>query len=49
MSDHNKDINEFEKAVNECNDADLKAWAAKTLPVLKMHKDSVQAVSKAKM
>jgi putative membrane protein len=49
MNAHNKDINEFEKASNNAADADLKAWAAKTLPVLKMHKDSVEAVSKSKM
>ncbi len=48
-TDHNKDINEFEKASNNAADAELKAWAAKTLPVLKMHKDSVEAVSKSKM
>ena len=49
LNDHNKDIAEFEKAANGATDADLKAWAAKTLPTLKMHKDSVQAVNKMKM
>lgn len=49
MKDHNKDISEFEKASNNAKDADLKAWAAKTLPTLRMHKDSVQALSKIKM
>jgi putative membrane protein len=49
MNDHNKDINEFEKASNNSKDADLKAWAAKTLPTLRMHKDTIQALSKIKM
>lgn len=48
-TDHKKDIAEFEKAASGADDADLKAWAAKTLPTLKMHMDSVQAISKAKM
>ncbi len=49
MNDHNKDISEFEKASNNAKDADLKAWAAKTLPTLRMHKDTVVALSKIKM
>ncbi len=49
LNDHDKDIAEFEKAANGATDADLKARAAKTLPTLRMHKDSVQAVNKMKM
>jgi putative membrane protein len=49
MNDHNKDIAEFEKAATSLTDPDLKAWAAKTLPTLRMHKDSVQAANKSKM
>jgi len=49
LNDHNKDISAFEKASNNSKDADLKAWASKTLPTLKMHKDSIQALSKIKM
>jgi putative membrane protein len=49
LSDHKKDVGEFEKQSNSANDAELKSWAAKTLPVLKTHLDSVQALSKAKM
>ncbi len=47
--DHKKDIAEFEKASNELTDPELKAWATKSLPVLKMHRDSVAAISKIKM
>ena len=37
VKDHEKDVAEFEKASKEAKDADLKAWAAKTLPTLKGH------------
>ncbi|MDB5253494.1 MAG: hypothetical protein JWP27_2663 [Flaviaesturariibacter sp.] len=46
VEDHNKDIAEFEKAANGAQAADLKAWAAKTLPILRMHKDSATAINK---
>jgi putative membrane protein len=46
VDDHNKDIAEFEKAANGAQAEDLKAWAAKTLPILKMHKDSATAINK---
>jgi putative membrane protein len=49
LSDHKKDVSEFEKNSNSANDAELKAWATKTLPVLRTHLDSAQAISKAKM
>ena len=47
VSDHKDDIDAFEKASNNANDADLKAFATNTLPVLKAHLDSAQAVHKA--
>jgi len=43
--DHKEDIDEFDKASKSSADADLKAFAAKTLPVLKVHLDSAQAVN----
>ena len=40
MVDGHKDaISKFEKASTDCNDADIKAWASATLPVLRMHLD----------
>lgn len=48
LNDHKKDVGEFEKESTGGDDAELKSWAAKTLPVLKTHLDSVQAISKAK-
>ena len=49
VSDHKKDISEFEKASKNAKDADLRNWATTTLPTLRMHLDSAQAISKAKM
>jgi putative membrane protein len=46
VEDHNKDVAEFEKAANNSKDPDLKAWAAKILPTLKLHQDSARAISK---
>ena len=46
---HTEDINKFEKASTGAQDTDLKAWAGKTLPVLKMHKDSAAAINKLKL
>ena len=37
VEDHDKDIESFEEAADELKDADIKAWAAKTLPMLKQH------------
>ncbi|MEO8381869.1 MAG: DUF4142 domain-containing protein, partial [Acidobacteriota bacterium] len=33
--DHQKDVAEFEKAATSATDADVKAWAGKTLPTLR--------------
>lgn len=49
VSDHKKDISEFEKESKDAKDADLRTWAGKTLPTLKMHLDSIQVLSKAKL
>lgn len=37
VEDHEKDVKEFQKASTDSKDPDLKAWAAKTLPVLQDH------------
>ena len=37
VKDHETDVAEFEKASKNAKDADLKAWATKTLPTLQEH------------
>lgn len=49
VEDHKKDVAKFKKMSETAKDADLKNWAAKTLPTLQTHLDSIQAISKAKM
>lgn len=48
VKDHQKDIQEFEKASNNLSDGEVKAFATRTLPVLKTHLDSANAISKGK-
>jgi putative membrane protein len=47
VNDHNNDIDAFKTQSNSGNDGDLKAFAAKTLPVLETHLDSAKAVQKS--
>jgi putative membrane protein len=42
--DHEKDAKEFEKASKDAKDPDLKAWAAKVLPVVQDHLKMAQAM-----
>ncbi|HEU4754174.1 MAG TPA: DUF4142 domain-containing protein, partial [Armatimonadota bacterium] len=37
VKDHTKDVREFQHAAQTAKDADLKAWAGKTLPTLQDH------------
>src|SRR5512133_1073134 len=37
VKDHKEDVNKFEKASSEIQDASLKQWVSSTLPVLKKH------------
>jgi putative membrane protein len=45
VEDHQKDVAEFEKATN-FQDADVKAFASKTLPVLKAHHELAQTTNR---
>lgn len=45
VSDHKKDVSEFEKASKMCKDQECLAFASKTLPILQMHLDSAQAIN----
>ena len=44
IDDHKHDISEFQKAVDNAKDSDIKAFAVKTLPVLQKHLDKIQAI-----
>ena len=46
VSDHKKDIDDFENAAEECEDADVKAFATKTIPTLKAHLAKAESVEK---
>ena len=47
VTDHQKDVKAFEKEAANGADADIKAFAAKTLPTLKEHLQQVQTLSSA--
>jgi putative membrane protein len=44
VADHDKTVNMFEDMANDARDADVKAWAAKTLPALKEHQQAIKAI-----
>jgi putative membrane protein len=44
---HEKAVALFEKAAEDCQDSDLKAWATKTLPTLKEHEQLVKQLTGA--
>ena len=46
LDDHKKDIALFEKASKGADDADVKAFATKTLPTLKMHREHAEGMKK---
>lgn len=45
VRDHKEDIADFEKEAKNGNDPDAKAWAAKTLPTLKSHREMIQKIA----
>lgn len=47
VDDHKKDIQLFEKASKDADDAEVKAFATKTLPTLKAHREHAQGLQKA--
>jgi len=44
IDDHKEDIKEFEDATKNLKDPDLKAFAVKTLPTLKMHLEAITKI-----
>jgi len=47
VDDHKKDVSDFQKEANSGHDSDLKAFAAKTLPVLQEHLQLAQSTNDA--
>ena len=47
VDDHQKDVREFSRVASSNGDADVKAFATKTLPTLKEHLQQAQDLSKA--
>ncbi len=45
VADHEKDVAAFENVSKTAADADVKAFATKTLPVLKMHLEMIKAMA----
>jgi putative membrane protein len=47
VKDHRTDVAEFQNEASNGHDADLKAWAAKTLPTLQDHLKQAESVDQA--
>jgi putative membrane protein len=45
VKDHDKDVAAFKRASTSATDADLKAWAAKTLPTLQDHQTQATSIN----
>jgi putative membrane protein len=45
VKDHKEDIREFENEAQNGRDADAKAFAAKTLPTLKLHLSRIESIA----
>lgn len=44
VDDHDKDVDKFKRLAENGGDADIKAFAAKTLPILLTHQDSAENI-----
>jgi putative membrane protein len=49
VKDHEEDVHEFEAAAKSLTDPALKAFAAKTLPTLKMHLKHIKGIESGKV
>ncbi len=47
VKDHKETVDKFQMAAQKCDAGDLKGWASKTLPTLKMHTDSATTIQKS--
>jgi len=48
VKDHEKDVTKFQEAATNATDADVKAYAAKTLPTLREHLDMARKLAASK-
>jgi putative membrane protein len=46
LDDHKEDVEKFQKAADKANDAEVKAFATKTLPTLIKHREMAEKVEK---
>jgi len=44
VSDHEKDLKEFQSQAQNSSDPDVKAFAAKTAPIIQKHLDAIRAI-----
>ena len=47
VKDHKDDVDQFKKAAEKCEDAEIKSWAAEKLPVLEGHLSMAQSLEDA--
>jgi putative membrane protein len=45
VEDHKEDVAKFDKASTDCKDAEIQAFASRTLPVLRTHLDSAIVIN----
>jgi putative membrane protein len=44
VDDHKDDVDKFEKAADDLNDNELRAWASETLPTLRQHREEAKKI-----
>ena len=47
VKDHKDDVDQFKKAAEKCEDAEIKSWAAEKLPVLESHLSMAESLEDA--
>jgi len=47
VKDHKDDVDQFKKAAEKCEDAEIKSWAAEKLPVLESHLSMAETLEDA--
>lgn len=44
VKDHNDDVDDFKKAIDNVSDQELKSWAQNTLPILEQHRAEIKRI-----